>query len=430
MITVIKPDLSIRSFLIVLFVSSLLFSGISTFAAGLSWLIIFVSGIFVWTLSKKRSVMGGAAVENRGNIYVKYWFFSCLAYFLFFVIPTFYWGGSWPERHPQMRLLLGSLGLWLFLLYGEIRIKELQLFIIAIGSSLFLTFFLVIFKGAYAGPTNPIPWIAGISMISCSLLVAAYQFEFVSKYLKNFLLLSGLIGVFAVFFSGVRGSWGGLFVFSFGWYFLQKNHIKNTDNKNQKNHIIFYFFIIFCILLGFFVLPQNYNPFARIQSAVLEFNKAFYSEGVIGGGSVGLRIGLYKFGYSKIPEYFSVFGVGYIGQKAILNEFMVNYESGSLLGYIGHYHNEFLNAIMEFGFFGVLGYISLPVGLLLVGYLAWVNDKKTLSIGLFMLVTQNFMVGLTNVNSAHNYYPIMFFLSIAILLTSEVFSGPYFGPQK
>ncbi len=109
---------------------------------------------------------------------------------------------------------------------------------------------------------------------------------------------------------------------------------------------------------------------------------------------------------------------------------MVNYESGSLLGYIGHYHNEFLNAIMEFGFFGVLGYISLPVGLLLVGYLAWVNDKKTLSIGLFMLVTQNFMVGLTNVNSAHNYYPIMFFLSIAILLTSEVFSDPYFGPQK
>ncbi len=107
------PSFLTPAFLL-LAVPALALSSLSTLAAGLAWLFICLAGFSAWW---GRNTDNDPPVHSPALQAAQTWLLACAATFVLMAIPTAYWGGPWPERHPQWRLLLGAAGLWLLLRY-------------------------------------------------------------------------------------------------------------------------------------------------------------------------------------------------------------------------------------------------------------------------------------------------------------------------
>ncbi|NBU23846.1 MAG: O-antigen ligase domain-containing protein [Actinobacteria bacterium] len=386
------------------------FSSISTKAAGLTWLLITLSGVSAWA-SRKRFPLPDTPF---GLISAQWWLLACAASLVLMAIPTAYWGGPWPERHPQWRLLISALGIWLLLRHGRISTAPWSHLATGAALSLLLALALVLWRGADFAPTNRIPWVAGLSLLSCTLLALSYQLKAAPLRLRRFWWLASGMTLGTVVLSGVRGSWGLLLVWPVTWIWLERGRDR-LWHWTPKRLTLLLVVLFGLIWLGNQAIPERDRPLNRIALLLSESGLGSTSTNPTANSSVGIRIGIYRAGLEQVVSAPSWLGIGHDQHKLALKAH-VQAIAPELVKVIGHYHNDALNAWAELGLLGLLGYLSVALG---VAALAWSSSQThhmALCTGFWSVLVMHISTGLSNANFAHNYYPTMLAICVALLL--------------
>ncbi len=389
-------------------------SSISTLAAGLAWLLISLAGLSAW-LTRKSSKYVQHTTEGTALQAANLWLIACIVAFVLMAIPTAYWGGPWPERHPQWRLLIGALGLWLLLRYTPPTLYLVQMLATSAAIASLLTYGLIVTVGSDAAPTNRIPWMAGLSLLSCSLLSMSYELTQTPVKLRQFWLAASALMIVNVLLSGVRGSWPLIVV----WPLLlwQLSRAEPSLWLTTRRWLL-PLLAILCIA-GLGLISEKNNPFLRVVEIVQETglqNQPTDDIREIKTGSSGIRLGLYVLGITHVFDS-PVVGVGPAYTKELIRKTLHDLNLDELTESIGHLHNDLLHAWLEFGLFGMSGYLAYAVGLALIGWtIHKKHNKPSTASGSLALLVMHFTTGLSNMNFAHNYYPVWLALSTSLFL--------------
>jgi hypothetical protein len=180
-----------------------------------------LAGLWAWWQSRRASdapeqVLEPVAATSPETPYIslaRIWLLTTLAALLLKTVPMLYWADPWDERHAELRLFLGALGLYgLYQLPLErLRRNYLNANYMAwvgtgLGVACLLALWLVLSKGSNAAPTNRIPWAAALTLSTCTLLTLA-KITLDSR-LRYIWLAASLAGLLAVLASDVRGAFG------------------------------------------------------------------------------------------------------------------------------------------------------------------------------------------------------------------------------
>jgi len=401
----------VYGFFLALAVSSLALSSISTLAAGLAWASISLAGLWV-CVPKNQMATGGAETPIYQDA-AKWWLWCCAMALALMLIPTAYWSGPWSERHPQWRLLIGALGMWMLVRKQRPANQMLETLACSAAMAMVLAYGLVIFLSSNAAPTNRIPWMAGLSLLSCALLSLSYGLKDSPMLLRRAWLAASALLLVTALLSGVRGSWPVVLVWiSSLWMFHRSD--KNLWGGSWRSVIL----LMTCLLvLGLSFIPKGDNPIVRFQAVVTETGLEIESPALQSGSSSGIRLTVYKTGIAHLWDS-PWTGLGPQKTKQILREALV--ESGvahDVVQTIGHLHNDFLHPWLEFGFWGLGGYLAYAVGLVvMVRKFTREFSGRIPAIGLLAVLCTHLATGMSNMNLAHNYYPVMLSISVGLIL--------------
>ena len=409
--TSLKLNFVIAS-LLALVVPLLGLSSISTLSAGLAWLLISLAGTAAWLGHQVRCSTQSETPMHPALPAARWWLLACLAAFVLMAIPTAYWGGPWSERHPQWRLMIGAVGVWCLLRYSAPSARMMQALATAAAVASLLSYGLVVTSGSSTAPTNRIPWMAGLTLLSCALLSLSYSLQNAALQLRRFWLAASAVVLVTALISGVRGSWPLLLVWPLMLWRLHGTAPLLWSSAWK------WLLPSLAVLLaaGLHFIPEGDNPTARIMAVLQETANTTNAIPVSQDTSSGVRLALYKLGMAHVLDQ-PWLGHGPVTTKQLIKEQLASVGANSQLATIGHMHNDLLHPWMEFGFFGLVGYLSYAAGLAVA---AWHLGRATaypgLNIGMIGLLAMYLSTGQTNMNFAHNYYPLVLALSTALVM--------------
>jgi len=405
-----KPNIQLMvQALLVLTVPALALSSISARLAGFAWLFISLAGLVAWLGRKHWQEQ--LITPHPALPAARWWLMACLAAFVLMALPTAYWDGPWPERHPQWRLMIGALGLWCLLRYSAPSARLVPALATAVAISSLLAYGLVITSGSSAAPTNRIPWMAGMALLSCTLLSLAYSQQNTSMPLRHFWLAASAIMPVTSLISGVRGSWPLLLV----WPILLWQLHRSAPLLWGRAWRWLVPLLILLLAAGLHFIPEGDNPLVRITAFLHETTPSTQEAPVNQDTSNGVRLALYKLGMAHVFDH-PWLGHGPVQTKILIRNELANIGAYSQI-LIGHMHSDFLHPWMEFGLFGLAGYLAYAVGLALAArHLYRISAWRGMSYGMMAVLAMHLSTGLSAMNFSHNYYPLMLALSTALVM--------------
>ena len=406
-------------------VAALALSSISTLAAGLAWLFISLAGVFAWLC---RDRVHGAAPDDvtlATQRAATWWLLACVAAFVLMAIATAYWGGPWKERHPQWRLLIGAAGLWLLVRYRPPSERLMQWLASAAAVSCLLAYGLVITISSDAAPTNRIPWMAGLSLLSCALLSMSYSLSQAALRLRQFWLASSALMMVTVLLSGVRGSWPLVLVWpGMLWYLHRSSPLLW---RSAWRWLLPWMMVLF--LAGSFLIPEKDNPVFRWLQVIQETGLHGPSQDVNYNSSSGVRLGLYSAALRHALDH-PLWGTGPQPTKQLIHSTLEELRLQELIASIGHMHNDVLHAWVEFGLFGLAGYLAFVMGMVgAIWRLSSHRENSAQLTGLVAILFMHLITAMSNMNFAHNYYPTLLAVSLALVLISAERKQPQVQAQ-
>ena len=393
---------------LVLITIALAAGSLSTKAAGVFWFALLLVGLWSWVTRPQRAPDDGAAMAlSRTLAYA--WLLFCLLALLLKAIPVLYWSAPWEERHAELRLLLGAAGVWLIRRHVRPRPADWAMVGHGLAMACVLALALVLVKTSDAAPTNRIPWAAGISLLSCTLLYLSYAIE-PGGLRALWWRFASFLALVAVAFSGVRGSY---FLLVFWPLLVLLLHWQQTRRSSAAAGPRAWTWLLLPLALGAIVwaaerLPAGYFPNVRIQQALQEGLARDVNS------ASGSRLAMWQAAMQAIDDS-PLLGRGYEGGKGLLRQTAEKTQSHEIAR-LGHFHSDYLHAAVEFGLLGLASYVCFAVGL---AFMAWVCLRRKASaaaIGLTGLLAMHASTGLTNVNFAHNYYPTVLSLCVSLVL--------------
>jgi len=391
-------------------------ASISTRFAGAAWAWFLLAGLA--SLWITRASEHGAPPNPQAHELARTWLIFTAVALALKTVPMLYWHDPWAERHAELRLFLGALGL-----YGLTRLQGLsqkaQQYLTLAGSiycTVGLAIILVL--GINSPPTNPIPWAAGMTLVSCWLL--GISFKRTSSWTRWLALAGSIAGLLAVLASQKRGAYGLLIVLPYIAWFLwrRQNKCQPRTAQTGKSWAIY----AACIVLGAASLwslrstPLIQRPSSAITIALQELRHSQTSMVDNYNTSVGARLYLWLQSVQAAVESPWI-GYGHDQRKELLQKWANDTHLAEPLVF-GHVHNDYLHAMLDHGLWGLASFLSYTAGLIvlmfkLARHQSWPN-AATLSGILIMHVT----TAISNVNFAHNYYPTLLSLMIGITLWS------------
>lgn len=403
-----------------LFLVALVFAGVHTKMAGAAWLMLAAIGFHGWWKSKD-SLPGSFAPDSPHTQAVRsatgIWLIAALAAILFKAVPMFYWASTWNERHAELRLLIGALGTY-GMLFVALPRQFLRWLGLATGVACLGAVVLLVHLGPSATPTNRIPWASGVAL----LILAAMGFSFLRHGLEKLLLaVTSVLGIGAILLlSDVRGAMAVapigltlLLLLSFN----EKRAPRKSRGFSSKGAVAVAVAAT-VIAMAVFALTTKTQPFtkapARIELAASQARDFFRNAPDTQNTSVGARLHLWR---QSLPEITSnlAWGVGKEQRFALINQWGEELNSRAILR-LGHLHNEYLQALLEHGFWGLASFLSYTVGLLLAARTLWYRGLKNQALVIGSIAIMHSIASITNVNFAHNYYPTLLSLSVSITL--------------
>ena len=374
---------------------------------GFFWFGLLILGAYYrYRLGWRQSLSNRPSPNDPIDTVVYGWLATCLMALGLKAIPMIYWSGPWQERHAEWRLLLGAIGLyWLW------HCKRLpRSWAVWVGHTLSLAcvsaFILTATLGSNAAPTNRIPWAAGVSLFSLVLLT----WSFGEKRYGSWWRLASFLALNAVFISGVRGSYFLLVVWPATFYFLNRR----CSLVIPPRRIGFVALgSALCLVLTSW-LPSAESPATRVKQVFLEVGLSQQSTALDVNSSNGARVLLWRAGFDSIAEH-SLIGIGPSGGKKLIKKTAEETQS-DVVAELGHFHSDYIHTAVEFGIFGLLGFLAYCFGLGWCAFKFYRLGGAPTAIGLASVLIIHLSTSLSNFNFGHNFYPTALSVAVSLLL--------------
>jgi O-antigen ligase len=400
----------LMAFFSVLLWTSLALSTASSKIAGVAWLALVLWGMFNWWVHRNEPT-----AHNTAQTASQTWVMVCLVALVLRSVGVVYWGESWAERHAEIRLLLGSLGLYgmlRFNSFGASAVFDGDLFIRrtnhAISLACLIGFGIALFGGRDALTTNAIPWAAGMAMLTVWMTHATFFVQGPSweRYLWA---LGALFGVLAVLVSETRGAYGVVI-----WVALV--FIWNTRKWLNGKRLLFGAGPLLLAIGLLYKTPVVQQPLGRVHSAITEFQASSEHKADAQNSSVGARLVLWQLAKQAVPQSLWV-GYGQKQRLDMIKDWGRQQQSETVTS-LGHMHNQYLHDLMDHGLLGLASDLMYLVGLAGLGL--WLLKRRHVFAGLALggVAFMHATTSLTNVNFAHNYYPTVMAVVVGLALMS------------
>ena len=387
----------------ILFILSLAFSSLSSNAMGLAWLLLVLTGMWagVHTLRSGQRLKAPA--------WVRIWLGVSLAVLLFKTVPMIYWSDPWAERHGELRLFLGAVGIYAVVasnLFLHSRLLPKLAYALSLSSLMGLLW--VSIYGRFAAPTHPIPWAGGMAMVSSWLLALGLKSDF-APGARRIWLIGGLFAMLAVLSSRSRGVFGIVIWWAVVCgYHLWRNRTHHTDNptlqaiRPQYKRSLVGAIVLIATFWALSYTPVFQRPTEAVYEAIEQFEISKASPAAGSNSSVGSRIFMWQKSLSAIQASPWI-GYGHDGRKQLLREWADEAHSTEI-HQLGHVHNEYLNQLIDHGFWGLASQLSLLLGLMWVCWALYKAQEITAALALSGVTFVHLTASIFNVNFAHNYY--------------------------
>lgn len=393
-------------------------ASVSTRFAGAAWAWLLIAGLAaLWTTRSTTTQPASLAHELA-----KTWLIFTAVALALKTIPMLYWHDPWAERHAEFRLFLGALGL-----YGLTRLPALSQIAqqyLTLAGSVYCTAGLgiILLYGQFGTHTNPIPWAAGMALVSCWLL--GIYFTHTAIWTRWLALAGSIAGLLAVLGSEKRGAYGLLIVLPCMAWFLWRQHTNSQKRSAQtaKSWAIYAAFA----LLGAASLwslrsnPVIQRPTGAITVAIEQYKNSQTSLSDNYNTSVSARLYLWKQSTQAAVKSPWI-GYGHDQRLQLLKQ----WSDGTHLpthNVYGHVHNEYLHTLLDHGLWGLASLLSYAFGLIVLVMKLARRQLWAGSATLAGILAMHLSTAFSNVNFAHNYYPTM--LSLMICITLWSFAGP------
>jgi O-antigen ligase len=336
------------------------------------------------------------------------WLVFCFLVLGLKAIPMVYWSGPWQERHGELRLLIGAFAVWLIARGERSRPATFRLIGNALALACVLSLVLVLGWTADAAPTNRIPWAAGVSLLSCTLLYASYALD-VPGGQAQWWRFASFLAFLAVAFSGVRGSYLLIVVWPLMLFLFHRGQRKNAGLMTARRWL-YGGAALGLVAFALTHLPAGFSPLERIQSAAAE------AKSQDPNSANGARLAMWEAAVESVANN-PLLGVGFTKGKALLQRTAENKKSYEIAS-LGHFHSDYLHPAVEFGLLGLASYLCVAAGLLVMAIVCLRHRAPIPALGLGAILLMHASTGLTNVNFAHNYYPTVLAICVALVLLS------------
>lgn len=383
---------------------SLAFASLSTKMAGVAWLFLVVCGLVMGVRSRQ------FVTPTTAHAAAKIWLWICLLALMFRAVPVVFWSDLWEEQHGPLRLFLGALGAW-----GLTRSKTFTttwaLHGLAIAGVMGLG--LTLLGGRGSLPTNAIPWAVAMAMIGLLLLHSSVLLA--EQPLQRMVWGVGAAAALAaVLVSETRGAYGALVwaVFWLLWHWRKKLTLKRMALAAL---------VAMVLVAGLRNSPFVQVPFKRIEIAVTELRESQHLQEGSQNSSVGARVELWRLAANSIPQN-PWLGHGRDERLNLIHQWGKDRNSDTVAN-LGHMHNQYLHDLMDHGVWGLMSSLVYMLGLTWLAY--WLG-KRGQSFAGWTLGSVAFMhasASLTNVNFAHNFYPVIMSIVVVLALLSPMGSS-------
>jgi len=156
------------------------------------------------------------------------------------------------------------------------------------------------------------------------------------------------------------------------------------------------------------------RTYARVAVAKSELGAYIQGDADSINTSVGARLRMWSLSASVVVDNLP-WGIGKDERLAQIHRWGEELNS-PVIKRLGHLHNEYLQTLLESGLWGLASFLSYTVGMLFAAIRLWKSNLKVSSKALVAIAAMHSLAELTNMNFAHNYYPTLLSVSVAITL--------------
>ena len=386
-----------------LWVLSLALSSLSSKAMGMAWLLMVLAGLWAgaWTWRSGHPLHAPA--------WVRMWLGVCTVVLILKSVPMLYWSDPWAERHGELRLILGALGIYA-LVGSDLKMRTRFLpqvaYALSLSSGMGLLWVSVYDRDAVT--THPIPWAGGMAMVSAWLLAMGLKSNYGPKA-RRIWLIGGLFAVLAVLASRSRGAFGivvwWVWVCGHHWW-CHRSHASDLplwqDLARKYRSVMAAVVVLIAVGWALSYTPVLQRPFTAVQEAVTQLEVSSASASAGANSSVGSRIFMWQQSWKAIQDSPWI-GYGGDGRKQLLSQWADDAHSKEIRR-LGHVHNEYLNQLIDHGLWGLGSQLCLVLGLAWVCWTLVRAQETTSALALSGVAFVHFTASFSNVNFAHNYY--------------------------
>lgn len=347
----------------------------------------------------------------------RWWAWSCLVAFFLRAIPQLYWDDPWGERHVDLRLMFGAMATYALVRRVQINATQWRGLIFALIFMGLAALYVTYLHGR-ATTSNPIAWAAAMTFGASTLLGLLF-----SQLTPTRALIPIFLGLIAfsigVALSQSRGAYG-LFLWLpiclIGWISHLTLHSSLSKQKGRALGLGLLFLTAFSVTI--LSQPRLYQaPLERVQTAVAEGMAMMQKKdpGAI-NTSVGARLYMWQ---KSVDEIISspLWGHGKPERLALIRSWGEESNSETVKS-LGHVHNEYLQAPLDHGIWGLVSRVLPLVALLSVAWIMRATQTRHAAVALASISIMAILAGLTNVNTAHNYYGAMLSLCVGLSFLS------------
>lgn len=387
----------------------------STKAAGAAWIMAVVWSFSLALTEPKIEAKNTQTKALYRAIDILLWCFS-----LAFVLRTLgqaYWWDSWEYRHFDIRMLLTAISLHFlvrrFRLTALMRTELVTALALTCIPALFIAnrYSPVLETGT---PTSPIAWAYGLVLFALVLVtvrLAPFTLQGKRSIATNVLAaVSTIVLIIAVLIVGVRGTYFAMFavvcifVISLGYSPFEQRF-------KSKRFLLFGIIFILSLVALFKTAPQVLEVTKhRTTKAIAEIS-AFKSDKR--DTSVGLRLHFIEKGIEAFSQKPWV-GHGIEQRVQLVNQWGLDVNP-LVFTKMTHSHNEYLNAVLDYGVLGGAAVLLYLMGLIIAAFMLW-RTHVALSLLFAGICFATLTTFLTNVNSLHNFTSVALGLSLVYAL--------------